>query len=170
MVLSLSLAKTHCRVDGNDEDELMLDYIESAVDWVETYTGHALSEKQIVQKFSCFTPQLKLNVEPVRSIESITYLDEDGAEQTFTDFRLWKDCIVPQVGFSWPTALYQSEIEVALTVGYDEDDLPKSLKNAVRLLVGHQYENRESVVVGTIASQLPQGVIAYAHPYRGDRV
>ena len=43
---------------------------------------------------------------------------------------------------------------------------PAPLKEAVRQLAGHLYENREATLVGTGASALPFGVMDLLGPYR----
>lgn len=44
--------------------------------------------------------------------------------------------------------------------GPEQMALTNDVKQAILLLVGHWYANREDVVTGTIASQLPMGVHA----------
>ncbi len=44
--------------------------------------------------------------------------------------------------------------------------LDADLTAAMLLLIGHWYENRESVVVGTITAELPMAVEALIGPYR----
>lgn len=170
-VITREIAKLHCRVDGNHEDALIDDYIAAAIAWVEHYCGLSLAEAQITETFSCFKSELKLATKPVRSVESITYLDQDGAEQTFSDFRLYRgNRLIPQVGFSWPNALSKSDVEIAMTVGFDDGQVPHDIKQAVRLLISHQYENRDAVIVGTIASELPMGITSLLHSHRGESV
>lgn len=41
-----------------------------------------------------------------------------------------------------------------------------SILAAVKLTLGHLFENREAVVTGTIATALPQGVPELLRPYR----
>lgn len=40
------------------------------------------------------------------------------------------------------------------------DDFPASFKAALLLLIGHSYANREAVAVGTIATEMPLGVVS----------
>jgi len=172
-VITRDLAKAHCRIDGDHENDLIDHYVASAIAWVENHCDLALSEKEITLKFPGFTDHPVITTTPVRSIEAIRYLDETGAEQTLTGFRLHGATILPLVGGAWPTTLDRSDVEVDLTVGYGGEDIgeaPPSLKQAALLLVAHQYENRESVIVGTIASKLPHGVEALTHQYRKQRV
>lgn len=44
--------------------------------------------------------------------------------------------------------------------------LDDDITTAMLLLIGHWFENRESVVVGTITSELPMAVQALISPYR----
>ncbi|MBW5800068.1 head-tail connector protein [Halomonas elongata] len=44
--------------------------------------------------------------------------------------------------------------------------LDDDLTTAMLLLIGHWYENREAVVMGTIATQVPMAVEALIAPYR----
>lgn len=38
-IVSLSLAKLHCKIDGNEEDELLALYIRAAESWFSNYIG-----------------------------------------------------------------------------------------------------------------------------------
>ncbi|MFV3402867.1 head-tail connector protein [Pseudomonas sp. NY15463] len=42
----------------------------------------------------------------------------------------------------------------------------KQISAACLLIIGHLYANRESVVAGTIATELPQGSMALLNPHR----
>ncbi len=44
--------------------------------------------------------------------------------------------------------------------------LNDSIRAAMLLMVGHWYENREAVIVGSISSELPLAVECLLHPYR----
>jgi uncharacterized phage protein (predicted DNA packaging) len=46
------------------------------------------------------------------------------------------------------------------------DPVPPDLKQAVRLLVGHWYENREATLVGVGAEQVPLGFWDLITPHR----
>lgn len=46
------------------------------------------------------------------------------------------------------------------------EEWPASLKQAVRLLVGHLYENREATLVGISADMLPLGFLDLVAPHR----
>jgi hypothetical protein len=44
--------------------------------------------------------------------------------------------------------------------------VPAAIKAAMKLAIGHWYENRESVVVGVTAMTLPMAFDALIGPYR----
>jgi uncharacterized phiE125 gp8 family phage protein len=58
-------------------------------------------------------------------------------------------------------------IELDVTVGYGDaaTDVPEPLRQAVRLLVAHWYENRGLAAIGTV-TVLPTTVAALIAPYR----
>ena len=59
-------------------------------------------------------------------------------------------------------------IEIDVTCGYGDagEDVPEPLRQAIRLLVAHWYENRGVVAVDQAIAVLPQTVAALIAPYR----
>ena len=58
--------------------------------------------------------------------------------------------------------------EIDFTAGYGSSgvDVPQPLRQAIRLLVTHWYENRSAVVLGDDASATPLGYRELVAPYR----
>jgi hypothetical protein len=50
--------------------------------------------------------------------------------------------------------------------GAEQDPIPPALVEAVALLTGHLYENREATLVGVTAQQLPFGLWDVVNEYR----
>lgn len=63
----------------------------------------------------------------------------------------------------------QQALDEAVTAG-DAGDSPmvsnKQIQAACLLILGHLYANREDVVTGTIATELPKGSVALLTPHR----
>lgn len=63
----------------------------------------------------------------------------------------------------------QQALDEAVAAG-DAGDSPmvcnKPIKAACLLILGHLYANREDVVIGTIATELPKGSVALLTPHR----
>ena len=64
---------------------------------------------------------------------------------------------------NWPndTLVVLNGVVIQVVVGYGDDaDVPQEYKQAILLLLGHWYENREQVTVGEVAREIPMGVEA----------
>ncbi len=107
---------------------------------------------------------------PVQSITSVTYLDPSGVTQTLASSEYSFDPgaeatpgrIYPALNKTWPAvALVPNAIQIEYVAGFTKPELvPDDWKSAVKLYVGHLYENREQVVVDArvAAIELPMGV------------
>lgn len=108
----------------------------------------------------------------VLSITSFQYVDENNAVQTFSDYIVSPEPF-GQYGRtlfieSTPTTLTDDVTKYLITVtegfetasgeGINESDVfPAAIKYAALLLVGQYYDNRQSIVTGTIQSRLEYG-------------
>lgn len=181
-VVSLDECKAHLRVDYADEDGLITALEAAAVshiDGPDGYLGRALIEQTIKATFSGFPKNdgaLQLPCPPLIEVTDVTYLDGDGAEISLaaTDYRTVpsrtaRAKIVPAVGAGWPAATDGPDtVAVTYKAGYGPQaaDVPKAIHQAILLMVGNFYENREAVVTGTIVSELPLAVRALLGNYR----
>jgi uncharacterized phiE125 gp8 family phage protein len=162
MTVSLPLAKQHLRVDHDDENALITAYLAAAVAWVENYTGKKLTRGAVTQEESAFGCYITLFRGPAPASVTVAYTDSDGAGQTIADGLVVKNRLYPNE--TWPSIATNTPITVTYTAGYTLT--PSDLDNAVLLLVGHWYANREAVNVGNIVAELPFAVEALCRPYR----
>ncbi len=171
--VSLSAAKLHLRVDGSDEDANVTALIGRGTGYAQKQTGRALVSQKwrlVLDSFPCGA--ISLPMPPLVSVESITYLDEDGALQTLdpadylvNPFGIAGE-VTPAYGKSWPATRSQAmAVKVAFTCGYgDADSVPEENKGAILLMVGHLDQNRESVGDKALES-VPMGVDALLSGY-----
>jgi len=161
-MIDLELAKQHCRVDDDDNDELLNVYIKAASAYCESYTGLVIDPRDKTFSFDCFGDCLPIPLRPVEAIINILYTDPDGNEQTLPaeDYRLVGENIHPALGKLFPSIAYPSKVMVTATLGSSDDEAQENITNAQLLLISHWYENREAVVVGTISGTLPFAVKA----------
>jgi uncharacterized phiE125 gp8 family phage protein len=176
--LSLAEAKSHLRVDISDDDTLIGEYIESARVFAEGVTRRAFVAQTWDFTLDRFPlGAIKLPVQPVTSVSYVQYVDTAGSTQTFTEgtspdvakYDVFTDgprsTIVPKYNQVWPdTRDHPNVVTVRFVAGYTA--FPADLKQALRLLVGHQYENREAVIIGfTVIEELPLAVQSFLSPF-----
>jgi uncharacterized phiE125 gp8 family phage protein len=182
--VTLDEAKLHRRVDHSDEDSLISSLITAARQWVEEFTGRALVAQTWRLTFDNWPdgPYALLPRPPLMAIESIDYTDTDGVTRSVDESIYHVDGshlpgrVVLADGASWPSATLRTAaaVQVTYTAGYGTEaaDVPRPLRQAVLLQIGHLYEHRESVTVGVTGtdSEMPFATRALAWPYRAFHV
>lgn len=171
--------KTHSRIDVSDEDTLIDGYIASARATFEDRTGRSL----ITQTWNLYLDQWPADgvIElprgaPLQSVTHVKYWDTDDNESTVSsgDYRIDTNKepgrIVLKSGSSWPadTLRNSNAIEVEYIAGYGDaaDDVPQRIKDCIKFLVALWYENREPIVVGTIATDIPHTFKMLLRPFK----
>lgn len=169
-MITLQLAKTHCKVDEDDDDILIGGYIKAAVAYCEGYTGRVMSSRDKTFEFKCFGDCLDIGLRPLEAVTTILYTAPDGQEQTLdpTKFRLVGDKIYPALGEAFPAIAYPSLVMATVTLGEEDEEPLEVMTQAALLLISHWYENREAVVVGTISSNIPFAVTSLLDLHRQD--
>ena len=153
--ISLEEAKAHLRVDGEDEDALISGLIKAARNYAENYTNRAFVTQTITAYLDFFPARycIELPKPNLQNVVHIKYYDSDNAEHTFSSDNYFVDDIsfVGRValnyGKSWPsfTPRRVNAVEIEYVAGYgDAVKVPESIKQAMLLLVGHWYHNREA--------------------------
>jgi len=113
---------------------------------------------------------IEIPLPPLQSVSSVKYYDTDDTEATlsssnyFVDIKSEPGRVSLNYGESWPSTTLRPVNGVCLTFicGYGNlgSDVPRNIYQAILLLLGHLYENREDVVIGAVVSPLPLGVEA----------
>lgn len=179
MPVSLEEAKLHLRVDFDDDDELITALIGAAtkhLDGPDGWLGRALITQTLEYRADEFCEVIRLPYPPLQSVTSVKYLDNDGVTQTLSTgvYRTIgggasATSIVQVYGQSWPSIRYTDEaVQIRYVAGYGDDpeDIPEPIRQALLLMIGHLYENREAVLVGANAMITPMAVDALASTYR----
>lgn len=183
--ITLAEAAAHLRLDGSlspvayPEQDLVTGLIDAAtahLDGADGILGRALVSQQWKMTANGFPACFQIPLPPLISIDSIKYLDGDGVERTLAADQYQVTgiggrqpaMVEPAYGVVWPTPRAVAEaVRVTFTAGYgDAEDVPASIKAAIKLLVGHWFENREAVTIGQPPAELPRAVDALLAPYR----
>lgn len=177
-VVSLTDAKAFLHVWHDDDDALITQLIAAATDKLDGaggVLGRALGVQTWRLMLDCFpVGALKLPLPPFRSVESITYFDRNGDQQTLdpADYKasgVGGTGVIVSTG-DWPdTWEFPGAVDIEFKAGYD--DVPASLKHVILSLVFFWYSTRGAVNVGNIVNEIPFGfddaVAAWQVPYVG---
>lgn len=161
--ITLAEAKNYLQIDDfTDDDALINDLIKAARVDTEKFLNVGLIEQTVKQYYNdwennaVYGSSLRLSLSPVLSIESIQYVDTDGATQTLASTEYQTDLVnLPchiYAGYNktLPTVRTQTVNAVTVTykVGYGTTaaDVPRNIKNAMYLMIRDWYDNRENPV------------------------
>lgn len=157
--LSTDDAKTHLRVSGAADDAYIAGLVSAARVWVENHTGQSLIDQTWQLTLDRFPGRIYLPRGPVSAVSSVGYVDGAGASQEVTpgDYVLDGNWLRRGYNVTWPTTRSQpAAVTVTYVAGYGAlaTAVPADFVHAVRLLVGHWYENREPVLNGAVTSKI----------------
>jgi len=165
--VTLDEAKAQLRIiDDTSQDTLIEGYILSAREYVEEEAGEILVARTVVDAFDQFTTPLRLRSWPVAANAEVelSYIGGDGAAVDVTGARLAATSrparLSPGAGSAWPAVTPGADVvTVTYPAGYAfPEDVPQRLKQAILLMVGHFYVNREAAAAGSAVQEVPLGV------------
>ncbi len=155
-------------IPGDTEHTELSAYIAAARRQAETYTSAGIVSQAwtvTLDGFPVDGSPIELPRGPVISVDSITYIDAAGDEQTIVDApdadppttALSDLVVLDQTTLSatlslkssqiWPeTGTQKAAVAIAITVGYgtNASDVPQDIKAAILLRVADLYRNREA--------------------------
>lgn len=181
-------AKAHIRVDLDDENTLIDGLITAAREHVETVTRRALLTQTYdlyLDDWPCPRPgrpgwpweelEIKLPRPPLQSVEGIFYTPDGGQEQELASSEYEVDAVGEPGRVVITGTLPADELKavngvrINFVAGWESaEDVPQTIKQAMLLLLGDFYENREDSVLiqGLEMQQLPYGVQALLATHR----
>lgn len=173
--VSLELLKAHLRVDSEDEDALLTEYLRAAREMVETITWRVLISQTWDVYFDVFASRLYLPKPPLSSVTSVKYVDSAGTTQTVSS-SVWEageedgiGLVRPAYDQTWPSDArgHRDDVVVRIVAGYGTgpSSVPRPLRQAILLLAGDFYEHREIHVTETRLMEVPT-YKALLLPYR----
>jgi len=136
--------------------------------------GRCVGAQEVRQDFDAFASCLVLPLGPVGDDVEIVWRDASGGEEAIdpAEYRVKTDiagrtAVHFRPSFSIPAEI-ADERPVSVTYTAGEEIVPAPIKQAILLMVGAWYENREESVVGVSVSSLPNAVAVdrLIHPYR----
>lgn len=169
--VTLAEAKLQCRVDLDDDDALIVGLIVSAREWCEAHDWRAY----LTQTYELWLPNwpigtaIQLPRPPLASVTKVEYYDTADMKYTLGTSIWTTDTIsIPgavQLKYNqvWPSTVLREYNAICVTyvAGWDSPaDMPQRIRQAILLLVGHWYENRENSTVGAVNRSIEFGVLS----------
>jgi uncharacterized phiE125 gp8 family phage protein len=173
--LSVAEAKSFLRIAHDDDDVLIAALIAAARGQVEALTrcGLLLQTWRVVRDAWPDDGRIALRIGPLRNVTAARLFDAAGHASALDVERFVVDAaqgVIAAPCWSLPTpgrAVAGIELDVEIGFGGNAADVPEPLRQALRLLVAHGYENRGLVAIGASVAMLPAGLHALVAPYRG---
>jgi Phage gp6-like head-tail connector protein len=142
--LTLAEVKLNHRIDSDIEDADLERLIQAAREYVEGYLAQSLVTQTREARYAYFDATWPSSVLPYGPVQSVASVEQDANSVYVVTY----------------VAGYPA-------VGADlAGGIPASIKQAMQLLIGDWYENREDVVIGSVANRLTTALRSLLDFYR----
>ena len=176
-VVTPERVRRNSRIPDTTEDDWIIEAIESAHEYIEEYLGCCIAMadyRMTLDRFPRKRGSIDLPVWPVKEVANVQYVDPTGAVKSieldkivqpsdngrFT-LRLKDHELFPS------TRATPNAVTITFTAGWSEvEKVPKTLRRAALMLTSHWYENRETVLIGTISKEIEHGTVAMLEQLR----
>jgi uncharacterized phiE125 gp8 family phage protein len=178
--VTLAEAKAQCRVDISTDDTYISNLIIAAREWCEQFDWRVYMPQTWEFYLDAWPSRNTIEIPkpPLQSITSVKYTDADDVETTLSSSQYIVDAVsdpgwlILKSLYTWPAVTLRDAngIAIRFVCGYaNAASVPMRIKQAILLLVGHWYENRETVLIGSISKSIEHGVISLLGINRGLR-
>jgi len=175
--VTIQEAQAHLRQEDQQEVGYITALITAARMHAEAYTQRSLNTQTWRFKLDSWPTGycLSLPRPNLISVTGITYVDTDGTTQTLAADQYLVDAasepgrVEPAYGVCWPDVRSQAgAVTITYTAGYGATRalVPQPIKQAILILIGQWYENREATISGTIVAKMPDAWEALLSPFR----
>lgn len=180
--VSLAEVKMQCRVEHDDEDDLLMGHIQAAREYAEQRLDRCLIDTKLEMQLDRFPSEVEVRLarppfsptEGRQTIE-VEYLDTSltlrqvyeatpNLQSTGAQFLANRSAVpailTPNMNGYWPAVgPLRSAVTVRWWAGYGDsgDKVPRGIRNAILALAAHWYLNREAVSTGNL-SKVPMMV------------
>lgn len=178
--VTLTEAKAQCRVDISTDDTYIGNLITAAREWCELHDWRVYMPQtwELYLDDWPSTSAIEIPKPPLQSVTSFKYTNESDVEATLDSSQYYVDTVsdpgwlVLRSAYAWPAVTLRDAngIVIRFVAGYaGASDVPMRIKQAMLLLVGHWYENRENTTVGAVSRSIEFGVTSLLGIDRGFR-
>ncbi|MFO7537613.1 MAG: hypothetical protein R6X32_06085 [Chloroflexota bacterium] len=176
--VDLEKIRGHLRIDIGEENSELAGYISAARVMVEEQTWRALLTQTLQYRLDAWPQgrEILLPRPPLQSVSSVTLHLADGSSEVWDDAAYLVDPVaepgrlVLGPGESWPRGTLRpaAGIVIEYVAGWPGvDAVPMPIRQAIQLMVGDWYENRENTLIerGANVASLPLSMKWLLIPY-----
>jgi uncharacterized phiE125 gp8 family phage protein len=144
--IALAELKAFLRVSVSEEDALLAALARGAADMCEAFTGRALIDRAVEEVLAASPAWARLGAAPVRSIEGVAALGEDGEASPLAAEAFAID--IDAAGDGWVRVLDAAGAKRVLVsyhagMAADPNGLPEALRHGIVRLAAHLYTQRD---------------------------
>jgi uncharacterized phiE125 gp8 family phage protein len=172
--VTLPEVKLHLNISSSTKDSYIDTLISAATTNIERYLNRALITQTWKVFYDCFHNEMKIPFGALQSVTHVKYYSQSATLTTWATSQYW---VVSQTDPGYVRKAYDvsfpelqngrpNAIEIQFVCGYGlAASVPEDIKHAIKLLVTDYYENRGTVVIGTV-SKIPSYLTDLIHTYR----
>lgn len=163
--MTLEVAKDHLRILDTDQDSVVEACRKAAISWAETRTERVITQSvyqiRIVPEDMTLVLPLPDFVEVTKletvtgSVTAVVY-DKAGVIGDLADYMTVDDWQNP-AEITVTTDNLEGVDYLIITASFGMSVVPEDITAAIKLLIGHFFQNPNEVITGTIATQVPMG-------------
>lgn len=174
--LTVAEAKSHLNVTHTEDDSLISDYIDAATKVIQDRCRRCFVEETRKLVMTGFDDSRYVHARviflprsPVNSVTNIVYTSATNVSTTLASSEYIvssheSPCRISEAySGTWPgTYGVADDVTITYLTGSSTttSGVPANVKQAIRMLVGHWYRNRESALIGTVSSEISWGLDA----------
>jgi len=165
--VSMAEAQAYARVETGEEEALLAGLVRTASALCESFIGQVLVERPFKEILPTTNRWQRLEMSPVRSIDSIESITADGSAVVVpaSDFEMDID----SRGDGWVKMLKLSSERIRVSgmagLATDANGVPEPLRQGILRLVAHLFATRDGTT-----GEPPAAVTALWRPYRRMRL
>lgn len=178
-VVTTQRARDNSRIPDTHEDDWINDAIESAHDYIEGNLGCSIATTEhrvTLDQFPRNRGSIELPIWPVTEVTKVEYVDANGATQQIPVEKIVQPKSTGRYALRLkdhecfpPTRCTPDAVTIEFKAGWLEPgQIPKTLTRAALMLISHWYENRETVLIGTISKEVEHGTAVMLEQLRPD--
>ena len=166
--VSLAEVQAYVRIETGEEEAVLAGLLRTATSMCEQFTGRVLVSRRFTETVPASGEWQKLSLTPVRSIDSVETVGEDGvaAVQAVGAYAVDIDC----AGDGWVRvaetgSARRFRVSGTAGMGADTNGVPEPLRQGIARLTAHLFNSRDGD-----GGDPPAAVTALWRPFRRTRL